>query len=172
VATGDVAELAGLDLGDRALAAPRKPGRRGVSGFGVINAAASRLGRRTDAAVELRRSAYARHEFDFDAFTADVLVLDLERLRDEGFSREALSLVQEFGLDALEAMHYLVGPDRATVPDEWALVPTRAPRRAPGLVHWADRVKPWQPELSPERELWRRYARALRSESADRVAAS
>ena len=55
---------------------PRRPRARGAapagharsSGFGVIHAAAARLRDRTDAAAELRRTAHARHAFDFDAF--------------------------------------------------------------------------------------------------------
>ena len=162
VATGDVAELAGLDLEGHALAAPRRPGVD-VSGFGVIHGAAARLEDRTRTAAELRRTAHARHAFDFDAFTDDVLVLDLRRLRESGFGPHALALVQEYGLTALEVLHYVHGPRRATVPERWAVVPTRVAQREPGLVHWADRVKPWQPALTPERDRWRRYAAALKA---------
>ena len=163
VATGDIAELAALDLEGRTLAAPRL---RGVSGFGVIHAAAARLGDRAEAAAELRRIAHARHAFDFDAFTNDVLVLDLERRRRENFSGEALVLVQAFGLDDLEVLHHLHGPARATVPGAWAFVPTRTPPQGPGLIHWADGVKPWQPALTPERDRWREYAAAYREPRA------
>ena len=48
VATADVAELADLDLGGHALAAPVKPGTKEVSGFGVIHNAALRLEDRTE----------------------------------------------------------------------------------------------------------------------------
>jgi hypothetical protein len=158
IATADVAELADLDLGEHGLAAPRTHGRDEASGFGVIFAAADRLRDRPDAAAALRRTALARHAFDFDAFTHDVLVLDLERLRRERFSAQALALVREYGLDDTEVLHLLFGPDRATVPDRWAAVPTRMPPQGAGLIHWADGVKPWQAPLTPERELWRRYA--------------
>jgi lipopolysaccharide biosynthesis glycosyltransferase len=158
VATGDVAELAGLDLGGHALAAPPRPDVRDASGFGVIHAAALRLGDRNRAASALRRTAHARHAFDFDAFATDVLVLDLERLRRERFTEQALPLVQEFGLDDAEVLHYLFGPDHAVVPQRWALVPTRAPERGAGLLHWADAVKPWQQPLTPRRDAWRHYA--------------
>jgi hypothetical protein len=116
VVRGDVAELAGLDLGGHAFAAPRLPG---VSCFGVIHRAATRLGDRTDAASELRRSAHARHRFDFDAFADNVLVLDLERMRRERFAAQALPLVQAFGLRELEALHYLAGPQRAAIPERF-----------------------------------------------------
>jgi lipopolysaccharide biosynthesis glycosyltransferase len=167
VATGDLADLADLDLDGHTLAAPREPGSTtSASGFGVIHAAAARLDEQTDAAAELRRLAHARHAFDFDAFTTRVLVLDLAGLRAEGFAAEALSLVEAFGLDDLEVLHHMYGPARAEVPDRWAFVPTRMPYRGPGLIHWADRVKPWHKPLTPERDRWRRYATALRKADA------
>ncbi len=92
VVEGDIAELAGLDLGGHALAAPTRPGTA-VSGFGVIHAAALRLGALPEAAAELRRTAHARHRFDFDAFTHELLVLDLERLRRDRLGDQALRLV-------------------------------------------------------------------------------
>jgi hypothetical protein len=113
---GDVAELAELDLGGHAFAAATLPG---ASGFAVIHRAAARLRDRTEAASELRRTAYARHSFDFDAFAGDVLVLDLERMRRERFSAQALPLVQEFGLRELEVLHYIAGPNRADVPERF-----------------------------------------------------
>ena len=161
VATADVAELADLDLGGDVLAAPTQIGRN-VSGFGVIHDAAKQLGRRTDASSALRRTAHARHAFDCDAFRTDVLVVDLARARGERLADQALPLADEFGLDETEALHYLLGPGRAVVPDRWATVPTRMPVRGAGLLHWADRVKPPQAELTPERDRWRDYARPLR----------
>jgi hypothetical protein len=157
VATADVAELADLDLGGHALAAPPRPGTKDVSGFGVIHGAALRLDERTDLSSALRRTAHARHRFDFDAFTRDVLVLDLARLRAERFGERAMSLAQQYGLDDLEVLHYVFGPEHAELPPRWATVPTRTPGREPGLLYWADGVKPSQPELTPERERWRAY---------------
>ena len=142
-----------------------------MSGFGLIHTAAARLGNRADLAAELRRTAHARHAFDFDAFTGDVMVLDLERLRREGFRERALALAAEFALSELEVLHYLVGPGRAAIPERWATVPTRTPEREPGLIHWADRVKPWDGVLTPERERWRGYAdRYRRGAAAEQVA--
>ena len=162
VATGDITELADLDLGPHALAAPTRIGTRGVSGFGVIHAAALRLGTRTDLAAELRRTAHARHAFDFDAFTDDVLVLDLDRLRREGFRERALALADEFALQEREILHYMFGAERAAVPERWAAVPTRTPERGPGLRYWPGVVKPWHEVLTPERRLWHQAAAAYR----------
>lgn len=157
VATGDVAELAALDLGGHALAAPVMPGTSDVSGGDVIHHAALRLDGDAEASTALRRTAYARHRLDFDAFTHDVLVLDLARLRAERFGERGLQLARTYGLDDLEVMHYLFGPEHAVLPERWAQVPTRVPDRGPGLLYWADGVKPSQPELVPGRERWRAY---------------
>jgi hypothetical protein len=117
-AAGDVAALAELDLGGHSWAAPLRS--RGASGFGVIHSAAARLGDRDRAAAELRRAAHARHRFDFDAFSGEVLVLDLERMRRERFSSRALPLALEFDLRDIEVLHVLGGPDHATIPERWA----------------------------------------------------
>jgi hypothetical protein len=154
VVTDDIAELYDLDLGDNLLAAPSVVRMDGSSGFGVIHAASTRLGRRTAAATELRRRAYARHAFDFDAFTTDVLVLDLARSRAEKFVAEYLPYVTEFGLTFRDVLHFAAGPRRADVPERWDCVPTRSVVDRPGLIHWADPVKPWDDGYTPEQERW------------------
>jgi lipopolysaccharide biosynthesis glycosyltransferase len=160
VVTADVCELADLDLGGHMLAAPRRYDAAGASGFNVINAAARRLADRPAVGFELRRMLLTRHRFDFDAFRADVLVLDLKRLRDERVAEEALALAAAFELTDIEVLHLLFGDDRATVPERWSVVPTRTLERGPGLRHWADDVKPWDAFPTPERELWSRHAAA------------
>jgi len=90
------------------------------------------------------------------------MVLDLAKLRQDGFREQALALALEFGLHELEVLQYLFGPGRAAIPERWAAVPTRTPERGPGLIHWADPVKPWHPQLTPERERWRVYATRYR----------
>ena len=87
VATGDVAELADLDLGGHALAAPRAA--RDADGQRLRRH--PRRGRAARATARRPRPRCGaprtrRHAFDFDAFSADVLVLDLDRLRRDGFS--------------------------------------------------------------------------------------
>ena len=146
VATGDVAELADLELGPHALAAPRRDAQRlrRSSTPRPTGCASSRR-----AAAELRRASLARHAFDFDAFATEVMVLDLERLRGQRSVPEGLALADAFTLRDREVLHLLTGPDRATVPERWAVVPTRTPERGPGLRHWADPVKPWHGRAHP-----------------------
>ena len=89
------------------------------------------------------------------------MVLDLERLRREGFRERRSRWYRSFGLHELEVLQYLVGPGRAAFRTLGA-VPTRMPERGAGLIHWADRVKPWHPQLTPERDRWRAYATRYR----------
>jgi hypothetical protein len=161
VVTSDIAELYDTDLGVDLVAAPTVVGTAGSSGFGVIHQAALRLGPKTVSATELRRQAYARHTFDFDAFTTDVLVLDLARGRSEGFLDECLPYVAEFGLTLRQALHLIAGPGRTVLPERWDCVPTRSVVDRPGVVHWADPVKPWAPEYTAERERWLELAAAV-----------
>jgi hypothetical protein len=154
VATTDIAQLSDLDLGGNVLGAPTVVGTTGSSGFSTIHAAGNRLGPKTRASTELRRRAYARHAFDFDAFTTDVLVLDLTRARSERFAPEYLPYVEEFGLTLRDVLHFAVGPHRAVVPEQWDCVPTRSPIGPPGLVHWADPIKPWDDGYTAEQEQW------------------
>ena len=51
---------------------------------------------------------------------------------------EAVQLVEEFGLAAREVLHFHVGPERATVPRAWHVVPTRNHADEPALLHWVD----------------------------------
>ena len=154
VATADISQLYDLDLSGHLLAAPTVVGTTGRSGFGAIHGAGLRLGPKTKVSMELRRRAYARHAFDFDAFTNDVLVVDLARARADKFVEEYLPYVVEFGLTLRDVLHFAVGPDRAVVPEQWNCVPTRSSVTAPGLVHWADPVKPWDDGYTAEQDLW------------------
>lgn len=160
VVTGDLAELARLDLEGHWFAAPTTADVRHDSGFGVLHRAAARLGDQTHLAATLLRNAYAKHTFDFDAFSTDVMVLDLQRMRSEGFVDRAVALSTGFGLDAREVLHYVAGPGRAEVPASWAHVPTQQPDTAAGLVHWVGETKPWDVTYVPGQELWRLYADA------------
>ena len=132
VVGADISDLSALDLAGRLFAAPDPAGLSDVSGFGVLHAAANRLAARTATATELRRRAYARHRFDFDAFDIDVMVLDLAACRERALLTTYLPYLEEFGLTFRELLHLAVGPDRAVVPARWYAVPGRSVISNPG----------------------------------------
>lgn len=151
---GDVSDLAGLDLGGHAVAAPDVAGNPGASGFAVIHNAGNHLSTRTTVATELRRRAHSRHAFDFTAFDTSVLVLDLQLLREQALVAESVRLIEEFGLSAREVLHFHVGPARAVVPKAWHVVPTRNHVDSPALLHWVDEGRPWTKDYAPAQERW------------------
>ncbi len=154
VVSTDIAELASIDLGGHLLAAADPAGKARASGFAVLNTAANRLRNATAASAELRRRAYARHRFDFDAFATDVLVLDLVAWRDRGLSEWSLPYVEEFGLTFRELLHLIVGPDRLVLAESWHAVPGRSAVSEPALTHWSEATKPWSNDVAPDQQRW------------------
>lgn len=156
VVSADIGDLYDLDLADAAIATATVASIRGGSGFGVIHGAALRLQHRTRAAAALRRTAHARHDFDFDSFDDHVLLVNLDTWRRENFATQAIGLVEAYGLNAREVLHYVAGPHRAVIPQHWAAVPTRTSAEEPGLTYWADKVKPWDKAVTAGQDAWRR----------------
>ncbi|MFD6135146.1 glycosyltransferase [Isoptericola sp. NPDC060257] len=158
VVLGDVAELAAVDLGPTAVAA-RHTSHADPSGFGLLYRAARRLDDAPATAYDFYRRIHARHVFDFNAFDTGVMVLDLARLRADGYAAESLAAMREFRIDAREALHLYVGPHRTELDAAWDHVPTRDLPDAPArLVHWADPVKPWDEAYVARQDLWRERA--------------
>jgi hypothetical protein len=156
--TGDLAELADLDLGD-ALFAARGTSRPESSGFAVLYSAARRLDAAPQIAHEFYRDIHGRHVFDFDAFDTDVMVLDLAGMRSENFGDTVLPAMAQYRLNDRAAYHYAVGPRRCDLPVEWAHVPDREYVEDPKIRYWADGVKPWSSSYVTGAEHWKAYSR-------------
>ena len=133
---------------------------RARAGFHLLHDAAARLGPATRLSSELRRTAHARHAFDFDAFATDLLVVDTAAFADRLPRDVALGLVQDYGLRPHEVLHYVVGPDRAEIPDVWQHAPGEDAVTEPQLVRWRSPIVPWGRSFVPERDRWRRHAQS------------
>ena len=169
---GDLAELDDLDLQGHLLAAPSSVGSRGSSGFGVLHAAGNRLRNRTAASAEFRRQGHARHRFDFDAFETTLLVLDLDKAREQGLARSYVPYIEAFGLGLREILHFEVGPHRVALPEEWYAVPNRSAVESPRLIHWAERAKPWSEDVADHQDLWLATAARLSAAGTESPAPS
>jgi hypothetical protein len=77
-----------------------------------------------------------------------------------------VQLVEEFGLDAREVLHFHLGPARAVVPVRWHVVPTRNHHPEPALLHWVDEAGPWTADYAPEQERWLERRRQMRQRLA------
>jgi lipopolysaccharide biosynthesis glycosyltransferase len=157
VVEGDVCELASIDLRGRPLAAR-------TSEFSMANEW-RRIGDLlpAQAASDLRRSMSTRHAFDYTNFNAGVLVLDLARMRADGFVAVHLPLVARFGLNDQDLLNAYVGPDRVELDRRWNALPMFEDVTEPGIIHFAGALKPWGDQLVAYQDRWQRYA--------DRVAA-
>ena len=160
---GDLAELHDWDLAGRPLAARSAAARHVTSGFSNIWRSARRLRDDPDAAHDLIRRMHARHRYDFVAFNAGILVLNLARMRADDFGRQCIPYVERYGMNDQEVLNCYAGADRVVLPPEWNAFPTQTVVSDPKIIHWAGPLKPWKREYVRLREVWDEYAARLRS---------
>ena len=138
------ADLAGLwhwPLGDARLAAKSSTDRHWGTGHHVVYRAARALP--AERASQLRRAMHAAGPLDFPAFNAGVLLLNLARMRREGFSAFALPLIEHYGMNDQDALNVYARFERATLPVSWNAMPSRDVTDGAQLLHFAGPVKPW-----------------------------
>jgi len=114
-----------------------------------------------EAATELRRRMARDHGFGHAALNAGVLVLDLDRMRQDDFTSTYLPWVERYGLHDQDIMLAYAGPDREVLEPRWNAMPVLEDVRDPSLIHWASFAKPWDAELTLGRDRWQAYAAAL-----------
>jgi len=151
----DVATLARADLGPHGLAATES----NVSESSEWDRAGRRLP--ADLALELRRTMARRHGFGHRALNAGVLVLDLDRLRRDEFTRTALARIERYGLHDQDVLLAYAGPDRAVLDPRWNAMPRLLDVEDPRLIHWASFPKPWDPPITTAQDRWREHAARL-----------
>lgn len=155
VTEGDVCELAATDLGGKPLAARTSM----FAGSVVWRQAGDLLD--PDRAAELRRTMSARHPFDFLTFNAGVLVLDLERMRDDKFVQTFVPMAAEYGLNDQDILLAYVGADRHELEQRWNALPVHESVAQDGVIHYAGAGKPWEADLVPHGHHWTTYAEQL-----------
>jgi lipopolysaccharide biosynthesis glycosyltransferase len=152
---GDVTELARTDLGGAPIAAcDTNVGE--ATGWQRVGRALAE-----DEALELRRRTALQHGFGHLGLNAGVLVMDLARMRRDGFVAASIGLVERYGLHDQDTMLVMVGPDRARLDSGWNAMPVLEDVDDPRLVHWASFNKPWDELLTPQKVRWREYAARL-----------
>lgn len=158
VVVGDIAELADTDLAGFPLAARTSPQAETASGFlNAINSS-KRMKDENPLARELILRTHTRHAYDFLAFNAAVMVLDLDRMRGDDFCRHFLPWVERFGLDAQEVLNTYVGGDRAHLDPRWNQLPSLEVVHDPQAVAWTGTQMPWDADYVQCQEIWDDYA--------------
>ncbi|MET1132386.1 MAG: glycosyltransferase [Aeromicrobium sp.] len=157
VCVGDIAELVDTDLAGSPLAARTSPQAEASSGF--INAINSSKRTKENAlARELILRNHTRHAYDFLAFSAAVLVLDLDRMRSDEFCRHFLPWVERFGLNVQETLNAYAGGDRADLDPSWNRLPDLEVVHDAKAISWTGPQKPWSPESVQCQDIWDVYA--------------
>ena len=158
---GDVCQLARVDLGGHPIAARDANVTESSEWWRAGRALEEPL------ATELRRRYSARDGFGRPALNAGVLVLDLARMRRDGFTAVAMALVEKYGLHDQDTLLAYAGRDRAVLDPRWNALPILEEVHDPALIHWASLDKPWDERLSFEKECWRSYAARVRDRAGD-----
>jgi lipopolysaccharide biosynthesis glycosyltransferase len=158
---GDVGELWDLNLGGAPLSARPTASEWAESGLAFIYRAALRLP--VEVAREFRVFMHARLEGDFVSFNAGILVLDLARMRADGFTEHFAGMAGRYGLNDQDVLWCYAASKALALDPRWNCFPTREPVPADArLVHYAGGTKPWQSLPLPAKDLWesaqRRYA--------------
>jgi lipopolysaccharide biosynthesis glycosyltransferase len=153
---GDVAELAATDLSGGPVAA--RPSF--YAGFLYWWKAAQLLppGR----ADELRRRM-TQHSLADTAFNAGILVLDLHRMREEGFTAQALAMAERFGFNDQDVLMAYTHGRRVPLDPRWNAWPLMERCDDPMIIHFVGAAKPWDPLLTPEQHRWEEQVARLRS---------
>lgn len=152
VLVGDIAELFDADLGGSALAARTSP--EVDSGYLLMINASKRMKDENPLARELILRSHTRHAYDFPAFDAAVVVLDLARMRTDAFCRHFLPWVERFKLDVQEVLNAYAGGDRVHLDPSWNRLPLKEVVHDAKAVSWIGSQKPWQPDMVPCQQIW------------------
>jgi lipopolysaccharide biosynthesis glycosyltransferase len=162
---GDVGELWDLHLGGAPLSARPTASEWAESGLAFIYRAALRLP--VEVARELRAFMHARLDGDFTSFNAGILVLDLARMRADGFTEHFAGMAGRYGLNDQDVLCCYAGTAALALDTRWNSFPTREPVPADArLLHYAGATKPWQSLPLPAKDVWEAARRRYRDRAA------
>jgi lipopolysaccharide biosynthesis glycosyltransferase len=149
---GDLAALWSLELGDRTLAGKSSTDEAWRCGHNMVYRAARQLPR--DKACRLRRSMHAAGTLDFPAFNAGVVVMNLARMRRDGFASFAMPLITHYGMNDQDVLNVYARFDRLELDIAWNAMPSRDVTDEAKLLHFAGPIKPWSGLYILRRELF------------------
>lgn len=163
----DIAELYDTELGDAPLAARDAAGRYFLSGFRNTWIATKKMPGGAKVANEFLRRMSAHQRYDYVAFNAGIMVLNLDRMRADGFAENYLPWAGMYGLNDQQLLNLYAGDTRVVMGPEWNAFPAQEDVVDPKLIHWAGHRKPWSAEYSTCQEHWH----AAEARLAERAAA-
>ncbi|HEY8300309.1 MAG TPA: glycosyltransferase [Jatrophihabitans sp.] len=143
---GDLADLYDTPFDGHRMVAIPEPQQCYISGYDTVRRTAHRLRSvgTPELAVELLGRVAERHAFDFEVFNAGVMVMNLDKMREEEFCARFLPYVQRYGVNGQEVLNIYVGNDYARRDRRWNLNARLEFTEDTRVAHWAGPYKPWR----------------------------
>ena len=171
VPLADIAELHDIDLQGHPIAARDAEASTWQSGYNSIFLPAAMRGLAPGMGTELIRRETARHRYDFTAFNAGIMVLDLARMREDRFCERFVPYANCFGMHDQQILNVYVGADRLSLDGAWNARPSQEDVVDPKIIHWAGGQKPWAQGYVSYKAAWRRHEEQLRRREAELASA-
>lgn len=152
IALGDIGELYDTDVADVPLAARTRQDDALQGGFKVLRGNAADL--TADLSREFIARTHSRIAYDFHAFNAGIMVLNLERMRADNFVDEFLPYASRYGLHDQDVLNAYAGGTRKVFGAEWNIIARDESIENAKIIHWAGGVKPWSVLPTRGQQLW------------------
>ena len=164
----DVGELFDIDLDGAPLAARPAGSDLHTSGFRDFVQVVTRIPKASSAGWDFMHAMHQRFAADFRPFNAGVLVMDLDRMREDGFTERFGALAGAYGLHDQDVLNAYAGADYRPLAAHWNHFPNREHVEDPRIVHWLGPAKPWGRAAVPYADEWRAAGAASRPGVPDR----
>jgi len=149
---GDVGELFDIELNGAAIGARESQGDLLQSGFAEVRSIAAGLP--SDRARELVARSHSVRTFDYDVFNAGVMVLDLEKMREDDFVGNYLPFASHFGMHDQNVLNLYSGGTFTRFGYEWNNLARDESIEGGKFIHWAGSRKPWGTLPVRGQDLW------------------
>jgi lipopolysaccharide biosynthesis glycosyltransferase len=161
----DLRQLYDIDLTDYRLAAKLSSFETWRTGVRLVTRASLHMP--AEEAWNLRRLLHFDGSLAFPAVNAGVLLMNLDKMREEGLSQRFIPLVENCFFNDQDVLN-VYGRNRILpIEPRWNFVPTQDYCEAPGIIHWAGTTKPWSRMYILEKERFERYRRSVAMRDAD-----
>ncbi|QUS55953.1 glycosyltransferase family 8 protein [Pseudovibrio brasiliensis] len=94
-------------------------------------------------AWNLRRRLHSEHSLYRTSFNAGIIVMNLDKMREQLFSMHALHLISSCHLNDQDALNIMGASNVYELAPEWNYVPAQDYCEDPKIIHWAGVVKAW-----------------------------
>jgi lipopolysaccharide biosynthesis glycosyltransferase len=152
----DIAGLYDIELGNAPLAARDQLHPNGGSAYRSFSRHASKRFRsKPHLGSEFLQRQSRRHPFDPAAFNAGFMVLNLARMRADGFTRHFLPYAERFGQNDQGVLNSYAASSRVPFDYAWNTFAKLELQDDPKIIHWLGSLKPWRDTFVAERDRWR-----------------